>query len=102
MNRLYNPLIPFCINSSARPFASTLVEADGGDANSLNVVSVSDCEAEVCILSRACESCSLSTWDDAKMEARDPRREDIPIASADGLASTVALLELIDDMMADE
>ena len=41
-NRLYSPLSPFCIISPAIPFDSTPDEDTGGEANSLNVVRVSD------------------------------------------------------------
>jgi hypothetical protein len=51
--RLYNPLSPFWINSSVIPLGSSSVEVVGGEANSLNVVRVSDREAVLCIASRA-------------------------------------------------
>lgn len=41
-NRLYSPLRPFCIISPANPLLSEFEEEGGGDANSLNVVRVSD------------------------------------------------------------
>jgi hypothetical protein len=41
-NRLYNPLKPFCISSPASPLVSVFEEEGGGDANSLNVVRVSE------------------------------------------------------------
>lgn len=97
LNRLYNPLIPFCINSSAKPFDSTLAEAEGGEENSLNVVSVSECEAELWILSRACERCSLSAWDNVEIEARDPRRD---FNLEEGLPSIA--IPPTDDIMTDD
>lgn len=40
--RLYSPLNPFCIISSARPLLSILEEDGGGEENSLNVVRASE------------------------------------------------------------
>lgn len=40
--RLYNPLRPFCIISSARLLFSTVEDEGGGEANSLNVVRASE------------------------------------------------------------
>lgn len=76
-NRLYKPLSPFCMISPASPLLSVL-EGGGGEANSLNVVRVSECDAELCILSRAWESCSLSMAVFPDMEARESRLERWP------------------------
>ncbi len=76
--RLYNPLRPFCISSSAIPFDSTPDDEAGGEANSLKVVRLSDWDAVLCIASSAWASCSLSTCDDPVKDAREPRLERIP------------------------
>lgn len=71
-NLLYNPLRPFCTRSPAPARLSEAGVPSGGGAKSLNVVRVSHRLAEVCILSRAYASCSLSMVDD--MEVVEPRR----------------------------
>ena len=82
--RLYRPLRPLCIISPARPLLSEFEDGGGGDANSLNVVKVSDWHAVLCILSRACESWSLSIGPTLEREAIDPRRDRSPRGRKDG------------------
>ena len=57
------------------PLLSVLADGGGGEANSLNVVSVSEWLAVLCILSNARANCSLSTAVDPEAEAKDPRRD---------------------------
>lgn len=53
LNRLYNPLNPFCMISPVIPLLSVCDDEGGGGANSLKVVRVSDWHAVLCILSKA-------------------------------------------------
>lgn len=95
--RLYNPLRPFCIISPANPLFSALEEEDGGEANSLKVVRVSERQAVLCILSKAWASCSLSTEAGPETEAREPRRE--PRPSGSKLGGAEGLGESCEDMV---
>lgn len=82
--REYNPLRPFCIRSPAKPLLSEFDDEGGGDANSLKVVRVSERLAELCILSKAWASCSLSIGVEPESDARDARREPKPSVLEEG------------------
>ena len=68
--REYRPLMPPC-KSPVNPFPSLELDADGGLVNSLNVVSASDLDAELCIWFSACFNSSLSMCD--AMDRTEPR-----------------------------
>lgn len=78
LNRLYSPLKPFWTRSPVSPLLSLRDVDGGGDANSLKVVRLSEWHAALCILSKACDNCSLSTGADPDKDAIDPRRDRRP------------------------
>lgn len=76
--RLYRLLSPFCMSSPAKPFDSGPAEPVGGEVNSLKVVSVSEWEAALWILSSAFASCSLFIPDDPARETKELRLDRKP------------------------
>jgi hypothetical protein len=75
------------------------VDEGGGGANSLKVVRVSDWHAELCILSNACDSCSLSNGVELEREASDPRREPMLRGNNEGGPLDESLEDISDQIL---
>jgi hypothetical protein len=75
LNRVYSPLRPCCTRSPVVDLLSEVGNEPGGGAKSLKVVRASDWLADVWILSRLREKCSLSACEDTESDVAESRRD---------------------------